>query len=80
MSTTDTSIDEYDVVILRNPVGAWPAGTKGAVISVFPTHRWVEVADESDEWGFAIVSVRTEDLELVWKSPHPDSEIAAERE
>jgi hypothetical protein len=70
MSTTQTYIGEHDVVTFRNVVEGWPAGTRGAVISVFPTHRWVEVVDESDDWGFAIVSVPTEELELVWKSPY----------
>jgi hypothetical protein len=31
----DDAISEHDVVRLREPVGAWPAGTTGAVISVY---------------------------------------------
>jgi hypothetical protein len=69
MSTTATSIGEHDLVTLRNPVGGWPAGTRGAVVSVFPMHRWVEVVDESDDWGFTIISVPTDQLEVAWKSP-----------
>ena len=67
MSVTKTDIGEHDVVALRSPVEGFPAGTKGAVISMFPTHRWVEVADESDDWGFRTISVPTDQLELVWK-------------
>jgi hypothetical protein len=69
MSVTRTDIGEHDVVALRNPVEGFPAGTEGAVISMFPTHRWVEVEDESDDWGCRTISVPTEQLELVWKCP-----------
>jgi hypothetical protein len=69
MSITETVIGEHDVVILRIPVEAFPAGTRGAVVSMFPSHMWVEVVDKSDDWGFSIISVPTEELELVWKSP-----------
>jgi hypothetical protein len=78
MSTTEMTIGEHDVVTLRTPVEDFPAGTRGAVVSMFPTHRWVEVADDSDEWGFRIISVPTEQLELVWKSPTSDTAISAD--
>lgn len=68
MITTQTSIDEHDVVTLRKPVDGWPAGTRGTVIEMFPSHRWVEIVHENGE-DFDIVSVRPEELELVWKSP-----------
>jgi hypothetical protein len=35
MATLKHEISEHDVVKLREPVGAWPAGTTGAVISVY---------------------------------------------
>jgi hypothetical protein len=73
MSITESVIGEHDVVTLRNPVEGVPAGTNGAVISTFPTRMWVEVADESDEWGFRIIFVPTDQLELVWKSDQGDS-------
>jgi hypothetical protein len=79
MSATQTIIGEHDVVTLRTPVDRWPSGTRGAVVSVFPSHMWVEIIDETDEWGFAIVSVPTEKLELVWKCPTAGSgEIAVD--
>jgi hypothetical protein len=68
MSTTQTVIGEHDVVTLRNSVDGWPAGTEGTVVSVFPTHRWVEVGDGQGE-SLDIVSLPPDQLELIWKSP-----------
>jgi hypothetical protein len=77
MSTTRTDIGEHDVVLLRNPVGGWPAGTRGAVVSMFPSHRWVEIVHEDGE-DFDIVSVRPEELELVRKNTRRDPEADAD--
>lgn len=33
MATVMHAISAHDVVVLREPVGTWPAGTTGAVIS-----------------------------------------------
>lgn len=71
MTTTKTAIGEHDMVTLRRSVDGWPGGTKGTVISVFPTHRWVEVGDGQGE-SLDIVSARPEELRLVWKAPDPD--------
>jgi hypothetical protein len=68
MSTTKTAIGEHDVVALREPVDDWPAGTEGTVISVFRTHRWVEVGEGQND-GLDIVSARPEELRLIWKCP-----------
>lgn len=35
MATVKHAIAEHDVVVLREPVGTWPAGTTGAVISAY---------------------------------------------
>jgi hypothetical protein len=43
MATVKHAISEHDVVILREPVGAWPAGTTGAVISVYDNTLLVEI-------------------------------------
>jgi hypothetical protein len=69
MSIAKTVIEEHDVVTLRNPVEGCPAGTRGAIVSMSPGEMWVEVADESDDWGYRIIYVPTDQLELVWKSP-----------
>jgi hypothetical protein len=36
-------ISEHDVVVFREQVGAWPAGTTGAVISVYDETLLVEI-------------------------------------
>jgi hypothetical protein len=43
MATAKHTISEHDVVVLREPVGAWPAGTRGAVISVYGETLLVEI-------------------------------------
>jgi hypothetical protein len=44
MATVRHAISEHDVVVLREPVGAWPAGTTGAVVSVYDGPVLVEIA------------------------------------
>lgn len=43
MATVRHSISEHDVVVLREPVGAWPPDTTGAVISVYDDTLLVEI-------------------------------------
>lgn len=43
MATVKHVISEHDVVMLRHPVGAWPAGTIGAVVSVYDDTLLVEI-------------------------------------
>lgn len=43
MASVKHAIAEHDVVVLREPVGAWPAGTTGAVISVYDDTLLVEI-------------------------------------
>jgi hypothetical protein len=43
MTTVKHAISEHDVVILREPVGTWPAGTVGAVISAYGATMLVEI-------------------------------------
>lgn len=45
MATVKHAISEHDVVVLRKPVGAWPAGTTGAVVSVYDNTLLVEITD-----------------------------------
>lgn len=45
MATVKHAISEHDVVVLRERVGAWPAGTTGAVVSVYDDALLVEIAD-----------------------------------
>jgi hypothetical protein len=44
MATVKHAISEHDVVVLREPVGTWPAGTTGAVISVYDGTMLVEIS------------------------------------
>jgi hypothetical protein len=43
MATVKHSLSEHDVVVLLKPVGAWPVGTTGAVISVYDDTVLVEI-------------------------------------
>jgi hypothetical protein len=43
MATVKHAIAEHDVVVLREPVGTWPAGTTGAVISAYDDTMLVEI-------------------------------------
>ena len=43
MATVKHTISEHDVVVLREPVGAWPPGTTGAVVSVYDGILLVEI-------------------------------------
>jgi hypothetical protein len=43
MATVKQAISEHDVVVLREPIGTWPAGTVGAVISVYDDTLLVEI-------------------------------------
>lgn len=43
MASVKHAISEHDVVVLREPVGTWPAGTAGAVISVYGDTMPVEI-------------------------------------
>ncbi len=68
MSTTKHPIEEHDVVALRTPIGSWPAGTTGTVVSLYEDAGLVEVA-EDDPPGSALDNLLTmpfEQLELCW--------------
>lgn len=42
-------ISEHDVVVLREPVNAWPAGTAGAVISGYDDAALIEITGPDGE-------------------------------
>lgn len=77
MSTTRTTIGEHDVVALLNPVGGWPAGTKGTVIFNDPGLKLIEICNEFGE-ALDELDVSPEQLQLVWKSAGPVPEIAVD--
>jgi hypothetical protein len=43
MASVKHAISEHDVVVLRKRVGTWPAGTSGAVVSVYDGVLLVEI-------------------------------------
>ena len=45
MATIKHAIEEHDVVALRVPIGSWPAGTSGTVVSLNDGAALVEVAE-----------------------------------
>jgi hypothetical protein len=45
MATVRHAISEHDVVVLREPVGEWPAGTKGTAVSIYEDAALVEISD-----------------------------------
>jgi hypothetical protein len=68
MSTVKHAIEEHDVVALREPIGIWPAGTTGTVVSLYEGSALVEVA-EDDPPGSALdnlLPVPFKQLELRW--------------
>ena len=46
MTTVKHAIGEIDYVELLDPVGRWPAGTRGTVVDERGEWKQVEVADE----------------------------------
>lgn len=45
MATLKQHIAEHDVVTLREPIGPWPAGTRGTVVSDYGETKLVEISD-----------------------------------
>jgi len=43
MASVKHAISEHDTVVLREPNGVWPAGTSGAVISIYDDAVLVEI-------------------------------------
>lgn len=59
--------EEHDVVRILAPVGRWPAGTEGTVVSVHnPDFMMVEMPGEADSCLDLLVDVPTELLEVTW--------------
>jgi predicted dinucleotide-binding enzyme len=58
MATVKQEISEHDVVVLLEPVAAWPAGTTGAVISRYGDKVLVEITDPTGKTLDAIQVTR----------------------
>ena len=68
MATIKHAIEEHDVVAARVPVGAWPVGTSGTVVSLYDGAALVEVAEDDPPLSALdnLLTVPLEGLELRW--------------
>lgn len=66
MATVKQRIKENDVIELREAVGAWPAGTIGAVVSERGDAKLIEIADERGQM-LDLISVLEPRLKLIAK-------------
>jgi hypothetical protein len=66
MATVKQRIRENDVIELRETVGAWPAGTIGAVVSERGDAKLIEIADERGQM-LDLISVLEPRLKLIAK-------------
>ncbi len=63
MASVKHAISEHDTVVLQGPVGAWPAGTCGVVVSVYDDAVLVEIAGPGGE-TLGTVSIAAEQLRI----------------
>lgn len=68
MATVKHRIGELDVVELLDPIGDWPAGTVGAVVSDWGEIKQVEISDD-ERYGATLdlIAVRESRLKLISK-------------
>jgi hypothetical protein len=63
---TKRAISEHDVVVLRASVGAWPAGTAGAVVSAYDDTLLVEITGPG---GKTLDTIQVPAAQLALKQP-----------
>ena len=63
MDSVKHAISEHDSVVLLEPAGSWPAGTSGAVISVYDDAVLVEIVGP-DGATLDMISVRAQRLHV----------------
>ena len=68
MATIKDAIGKHDVVALRVPIGGWPAGTSGTVVSLYDGSALVEVAEDDPPGSVLdnLLTVPFGELELRW--------------
>lgn len=66
MATIRHAIGENDVVELRDPVGRWPAGSRGTAVSDYGEVKLVEISDERGQ-TLDLIQVREPQLTLIAK-------------
>jgi hypothetical protein len=64
MATVKQALIENDVVMLRERVGKWPAGTIGTAVSVHEDSALVEVSDSTTGEGLDMFEVPAALLEI----------------
>ncbi|HYI99293.1 MAG TPA: hypothetical protein VEX36_06405 [Thermoleophilaceae bacterium] len=47
MATVRHDIAEHDVVALSDPIGPWPVGTRGTVVSDYGQTKLIEISDHN---------------------------------
>lgn len=47
MATVPHDITEHDVVALSEPIGTWPVGTRGTVVSDYGQTKLIEISDDN---------------------------------
>ena len=72
MRTVKHAIQENDVVVLREPVGNWPAGTKGTAVSIYEDAALVEVSENAPPGRtLDMFVVPADQLDVTWRVGDP---------
>jgi hypothetical protein len=66
MATVKHAINENDYVGLRNPIGEWPAGRTGTVVSDYGDVKLVEISSDRGE-TLDLIQVPVTQLDLLAK-------------
>ena len=66
MATVRHQIAEHDVVALREPVDAWPAGTSGTVVSDYGETKLIEISDDSGA-TLDLIQAPLAKLDVTWR-------------
>jgi hypothetical protein len=66
MATAERTLRENDVVELIDPIGPWPAGRLGAIVSDYDDVKLVEIADEEGVM-LDLIQVAEPSLKLISK-------------
>jgi len=69
MATVRHQIAEHDVVALREPVDAWPAGTSGTVVSDYGETKLIEISDDSGA-TLDLIQAPLAKLDVTWRAQH----------
>ena len=67
MATVRHHIAEHDVVALREPVDAWPAGTSGTVVSDYGETKLIEISDDSGA-TLDLIQAPPVKLDVTWRA------------